>query len=253
EVPNIIKRSDPLSEERKYADPAYDHYTALLRSGLQLLHDERMDLAGIDCAYGGGQVRTDLLQQLNITIDELPQQPLFWIAYYRTKDTLEALTPEEKVKYEINKKKESIRRLKLINEWIARSGVTYPLSKAQVEMIADIQLEVGNIRTMRFGNSSRIYCDLETFLRIVTKSLPELKTVGTESAMTVIPYKSGEFTQLFRNVLSAVDAELHAHFLDPADSTFSRSGEESVAFNGNRYSFEIESDGKVLLFHTHRG
>ena len=248
-VPNVIEIQIPDKIESKYESLAYNLYSRIIDSGHRLTHDEIMEYVGLECAFTGGRTRSELLKRLNTNLEAVQASPLFWKSYYDAKSHLTGLNAEEKLRFEIRKNEELLRRLHLLQEELSKSGLSFPLSKEDEAKLKGIQKEIENYKTLRFGFDPLIYCDLETYLHIALRHLPEAKLGELNKGKTDIPYKSSDLKMLIQGVLDSIEAEIVHHFKNEPGRKFYRSGARAIYFNGDYYSIDIDEDGRILSFY----
>ena len=231
EVPNVIRIPYESKNKYDYENMFLGLYSRLINQGEQLVYDEKIEYIGIDSALHNVKTSSNLLNKLNLSIEEVQNNSIFWTSYYGTKEKISFLTEFEKKDLQNHKDAIWYKKLNLFFQELLQGGkiIEDEFLKEKIDLIFK---EIEKFKTSRFdfGNPV-IYWDLESYLHIILRHIKETKISEANKPKTEIPYIISDLKSLIDKILDLLEEEIERHFKVNKGKKFFRSGNRAVYFN----------------------
>lgn len=250
EVPNIINIPYESQSKLEYENMFSGLYSRLINKNEPLLYDEKMEYIGITSAFHDGRTSSKLLSILNVTLEEVQKNSIFWKGYYEAKEKISGLNDTEKQDYEDHKTAIHYKKLKIFLTELLKGGKILDDSAQLNDKMNLILKEIEKFKTTRFGfRSPVIYMNLDSYLHIILRHIPDTKITANNLLKSNIPYRLKDLKMLVEKILSILDDEIVDHYKTKKELKFFRSGERAVYFNGDYFSIDIDIDGRIITFY----
>ena len=94
-----------------------------------------------------------------------------------------------------------------------------------------------------------VWLDYERFLHIFMRHVRETKVGERFLDKSVFSYEFKEILDLIKIIINTIAQELDEHFATYPEKTFFRKGEQALHFQGDFYSLEVDTNGRLLTFY----
>lgn len=250
EVPNIIKIPFISKDKYDYENFTIALYSKIINHNEGILYDEKLEYLGILTAFKERKINTKLLERLQISLEELKTNPIFWIGYYKTKEKLSDLTLQEKLNLQNYKFDSWIEKNTIFLQQLLDCGFFKDKENFDEEKINFIVKEIEDFKTSRFGfGDPLIYWDLKSYLHIILGHIKESKLGLNNKDNSEIPYKITDLKTLIGKILDQIEDDIEHHFKTKSNKKFHRGGNRAIYFNNDYFSIDIEIDGRLSSFY----
>ncbi len=248
-IPNIINIEVDLDN----IDPdKLNRYYLLQKhnSGTELIQYEKEQLIGILLAFNNGTIDSRILQTFGLTLQDIENNLNIWVQIYKVKERKNQLTEFDKKNYEECSEILKIERISLVLKEFKQANFfnsSKPLDIATFKKAFDLIDDFSPSILMH--GKKQVYWDFDSYIHIVIRHFQDFQ-IGDFKSKTPLPYKSSDLKTLIEKVLGKIEPEIKDHFASNPSTEFKRLGKWAVVFNGDHYHLRINSEGKLIQFHS---
>lgn len=94
-----------------------------------------------------------------------------------------------------------------------------------------------------------IYMDWKSYLHVFLRHVEEFKVSSTYDSKSKLLWNPQDVIPVIEKVIGSVDAEIQEFWTSNPNTRFSKYGSQSLYFEGDYYTFHIESEGRLSTFH----
>jgi hypothetical protein len=95
-----------------------------------------------------------------------------------------------------------------------------------------------------------IYIDWKGYIHVFISHVKEFRVGGRFDNKDKLLWHPSDVIPVIKNVISQVDDEIQKFWKVNPISRFSKYGVQSLYFEGDYYTFHVESDGRLSTFHS---
>ena len=143
----------------------------------------------------------------------------------------------------------------ILNEYLQQAGSGLKkLVKENVDQAVDLLMKIMQFKERRLTVTSKhpIFLDLDSYLHIYMRHVEEFQVNKHFEHKDNFQWNEEDVFRVMGKVIKEVEIE-YQHFREELpDRRYSRYGDQSLYFQGDYYTFHIESNGRVSTFHKNR-
>ena len=150
------------------------------------------------------------------------------------------------------KKKES---WDILNKYLQDAGSSLKkLAKENIDQAAELYMKVMQFKERRLTVMSKhpIYIDLDSYLHIYMRHVEEFQVTEHFEDKDNFQWSEDDVFTVMGHVLKEIEKEYEDFREKNPDKRYSRYGDYSMYFEGDYYTFHIETNGRVSTFHKNR-
>ncbi len=150
------------------------------------------------------------------------------------------------------KKNESF---EILDKYLQDAGSSLKkLVKENLDQAAELLMKVMHFKERRLTILSKhpIYIDLDSYLHIYMRHVEEFQVTKHFEDKDNFQWNEDDVFSVMGNVLKQVEKEYEDFREKNPDKRYSRYGDYSMYFEGDYYTFHIETNGRVSTFHKNR-
>lgn len=171
------------------------------------------------------------------------------------KRMLEEISEEEQQKLKTLKGKKSKSRLVILDSYLKQAGSSFKkLSEKNPEQATELLLKVQqfNERRLNVMGKHPIYMDIDSFLHIYMRHVEEFKVNQHFEHKDNFQWNEDDVFWVMQNIIREIDNDYQKFREENPDSRYSKYGKQSIYFQGDYYTFHIDTNGKISTFHKNR-
>jgi hypothetical protein len=175
--------------------------------------------------------------------------------FLRMKYIREEISNEENVRLcELysKKKRENISKL---DNYLKQAGSSLKkLSKENIDQAGELLLRVMHFKERRLNVMGKhpIYIDLDSFLHIYMRHVEEFQVNKHFEQKDNFQWNEEDVFNVMGHVIKYVDKEYQDFREKKPTQRFSKYGRQSIYFEGDYYTFHIESNGRISTFYKNK-
>lgn len=111
---------------------------------------------------------------------------------------------------------------------------------------------VANSISWGIAGKMPIYIDLDGYLHIYMRHVEEMKVNSHFEHKDNFQWNEDDVFMVMEKIIQKINDEIQSFFESNIDQKYSRYGEQSVYFEGDYYTFHIDSNGRIIAFYKNR-
>lgn len=248
-IPNIINVEVDLDN----IDPdKLNRYYLLQKhnSGTELIQFEKEQLIGILLAFNDGTIDSRILKTFGFTLQDIENNLNVWVQIYKVKERKKQLTEFDKKNYEectttlrIERMVTVLKELKQANIFNSSKSLDISIFKKIFDLMDDFSPSI------LMHGKKQVYWDFDSYIHIMIRHFQDFQ-IGDFKSKTPFPYKSSDLKSLIEKVIGKIQTEIKQYLLSNPSTDFKRVGKMAVVFHGDHYHLRINSEGKLIQFHS---
>jgi len=143
----------------------------------------------------------------------------------------------------------------ILNKYLQDAGSSLKkLAKENIDQAAELLMKVMQFKERRFTVMSKypIYIDLDSYLHIYMRHVEEFQVTKHFEDKDNFQWNEEDVFTVMGHVLKAVEKEYDIFREKNPNKRYSRYGDYSMYFEGDYYTFHIETNGRISTFHKNR-
>lgn len=151
-----------------------------------------------------------------------------------------------------NKQRDSI---SILDIYLKQAGSSLKkLSTQNIDQAAKLLMKVIYFKERRLNVMGKypIYLDLDSYLHIYMRHVEEFQVNKHFEHKDNFQWKEEDVFDVMGHVIECVDAEYQEYRHEKPTQRFSKFAKQSVYFEGDYYTFHIESNGRISTFHKNK-
>jgi hypothetical protein len=143
----------------------------------------------------------------------------------------------------------------LLDKYLKQSGSSLKkLLKDNPNQAVELYDKILNFKDRRLNISGKIaiYIDAESFLHIYMRHVEEMKINSHFQDKDNFQWNEEDVLLVMQKVIRETNSEIQEHFEVKPGQRYSRYGKQSVYYQGDYYTFHIESNGRISTFHKNK-
>lgn len=251
----INKIEIPMKSQSKGRDfdRMYGFSKKQVNEGIGLSPKERAFYLGGKIYYEPDELTSEEKEEIyqeDGTLDVKVEWELLQIKYIR-----EEISDDEKKRlaelYGI-KKSESF---DILNKYLQDAGSSLKkLAKENIDQVAELLMKVMQFkeRSLTVMSKYPIYIDLDSYLHIYMRHVEEFQVSKHFEHKDNFQWNEEDVFSVMGHVLKEVEEEYVEFRQKNPDKRYSRYGDYSMYFEGDYYTFHIETNGRISTFHKNK-
>lgn len=175
--------------------------------------------------------------------------------YLGIKFMREDITDEQKKRLAELLNSHKKKRLDQLDHYLKQAGSSLKkLAKENLDQAAYMFDKVLHFKERRLNVIGKIpvYIDIEGYLHIYLRHVEEMQVNRHFEHKDNFQWREEDVFMVMEKVINSADQEIQHFFEKNPGKRFSKYGRQSVYFEGDYYTFHIESNGRISTFHKNK-
>lgn len=164
----------------------------------------------------------------------------------------EIITPEEEVRWHELTSKFMENNMTILKQELQNAGSSLVKLHSQNKGLYNHLLE-GTLKylpeRLNYIKNKPIYFDWKGYLHVFIRHVEEFKINNAFDGKDKFLWDQNDVMTVIKNVIGNVDDEVQQFWKEKPNHRFSKYGAKSLYFEGDYYTFHVESDGRLSTFH----
>ena len=164
----------------------------------------------------------------------------------------EIITPEEEIRWHELTTKFMENNMTILKQELQNAGSSmaklYSLNKGLCNFLLKGTLKYLPER-LNYIKNKPIYLDWKGYLHVFIRHVEEFKINNAYEGKDKFLWDPRDVMTVIKHVIESVDDEVQQFWKENPGQRFSKYGAQSLYFEGDYYTFHIESDGRLSTFH----
>lgn len=167
----------------------------------------------------------------------------------------EEITDDEKKQLGLLASKKLKNAFSILDQYLQDAGSSIKkLAENNIDKTVELLDKVERFKDKKLSHnkSKLIYIDIHGYLHIFMRHVEEMKINKQFEHKDNFQWKEEDVFTVIEKVIEQCEDEIQDFFLKNPKGRYSRYGDHSLYFEGDYYTFHIESDGRVSTFHKNK-
>lgn len=167
----------------------------------------------------------------------------------------EEIGKEEEQKLKILKGHNAKKRLMILDSYLKQAGSSFKkLSQENPEQATELLMKVQrfNERRLNVMGKHPIYMNIDSFLHIYMRHVEEFKVNQHFEHKDNFQWNEDDVFLVMGNIIREIEDAYQKFREENPDSRYSKYGTQSIYFQGDYYTFHIDTNGRISTFHKNR-
>ena len=167
----------------------------------------------------------------------------------------EEISEEEQQKLKTLKENKSRSRLAILDSYLKQAGSSFKkLSEKNPEQATELLIKAQrfNERRLNVMGKHPIYMDIDSFFHIYMRHVEEFKVNQHFEHKDNFQWNEDDVFLVMENIIREIDDAYQKFREENPDSRYSKYGKQSIYFQGDYYTFHINTNGRISTFHKNR-
>lgn len=241
-----------MSKGRDF-DWMYGLKKRLVKKNIGLCPNERSFYLAAKYYYEPEELNKEELKEIFIK-DNLMVAEIEWELLY-IKRMREEITDEEKKKSNELFIERKTKRLAILDKYLIEAGSSFnKLSEKSIDQAVEMQIKVMRFKERRLNviGETPIYIDLDSYLHIYMRHVEEMKVNKHFEHKDNFQWNEEDVFTVMGKVIEEINEDIQKHFKEKQEKKYMRFGKESKYFEGDYYTFHIDTSGRIETFYKNR-
>ena len=167
----------------------------------------------------------------------------------------EEINAEDLQKLEILINIKNINRLEILDSYLIQAGSSFKkLSEKNPEQAKELLSKVQwfNERRLNIRGKHPIYMNIENFLHIYMRHVEEFKVNQHFEHKDNFQWNEDDVFLVMENIIREIDNDYQNFRTENPDARYSKYGNQSIYFQGDYYTFHIDTTGRISTFYKNK-
>ena len=145
--------------------------------------------------------------------------------------------------------------LNILDKYLQQAGSSLKkLSTENLDQAAFLYEKISRFKDKKLNalGKKAIYLNIDSYLHIYMRHVEEFKVNAHFENKDNFQWDIDDVIMVMEKVVSALNDEIQKFFYEKPEGRYSRYGDQSYYFEGDYYTFHIESDGRISTFHKNK-